>query len=145
MIKYINEIERWQYICLLFQSRMARTNSRAIGRRQNAIHIAAPGFRIRSSIHPERNSRLDRHRVQRTRRIRPLLAPNRRNVQVRVRQENRPRGCFTIESGVQHQWSNFLSLSELTNKFTFLLKNVYFFCIYNFTISVLKFFSTCNI
>lgn len=92
---------------------MARTHSRTIGRRQNAIHFTAPGLRIGSSIHPERNSRMDRHRVQRARRFRPLLAQTRRNIQVRVRQENRPRGCFTIESGVQHQPGNFHSLLGL--------------------------------
>lgn len=102
-------------IYLFFQSRMARTHSRAIGRRQNALHVAAPGLRIGSSIHPERNSRLDRHRIQRSRRFRPLLAPTRRNIQVRVRQENRPRGRFTIESGVQHQSGNLISLSGLGN------------------------------
>lgn len=75
---------------------MARANRGADNERAHALLRPAARLGVGAGVHPEHVARLGGRRQRRARRLQPLLAPRRRDLQVRVRKANRPRRPFTL-------------------------------------------------
>lgn len=81
---------------------MARADRGAYNGRLHALFGAAAGFRFGARLHTEHAPRLGGRGQRRAGGQQPLLAPHRRELQVCVREADRPRRPFTPQPALPH-------------------------------------------